>query len=179
MTDPLDTDPHDTDPLDTGAGIPYDTLTVLRAECPVSRTESGAYFLARYDDVLGATKNLDAFQASFREPGVVVPPEEQLISEIPEPRHGKIRRIINSAIAQHRIGRVEPFARQLCHDLMDGIVARGGGDARLEGRIALEVFLERVETARVADDYTREPVPVFWANGPRRLPVVLTGTEAR
>ena len=122
------TDPLDTDPLDTSAGIPYDTLAELRAECPVSHTESGAYFLARYGDVLGATKNLDAFQASFREPGVIVSPEEQLISEIPEPRHGKIRRIINSAIAQHRIGRVEPFGRRLCHDLLDGIVARGGGD---------------------------------------------------
>jgi len=116
------------DPLDTSSGIPYGTLAELRARCPVSRTDSGAYFLARHDDVLGATKNLDAFQASFREPGVVVPPEEQLISEIPEPRHGKIRRIINSAIAQHRIGRVEPFGRALCHDLLDGLVAEGGGD---------------------------------------------------
>jgi cytochrome P450 len=75
-----------------------------------------------------ATKNVETFQASFREPGVVVPPEEQLISEIPEPRHGKIRRIINSAIAQHRIGRVEPFVRELCAELLDGLVTRGGGD---------------------------------------------------
>ena len=89
---------------------------------------SGAWYLARYDDVLAATKDLDAFQASFREPGVVVPPEEQLISEIPEPRHGKIRRIINSAIAQHRIGRVEPFARDLCNRLLDDLLARGSGD---------------------------------------------------
>jgi cytochrome P450 len=59
---------------------------------------------------------------------VVVPAEEQLISEIPEPRHGKIRRIINSAIAQHRIGRVEPFIRALCHELLDRIVEHGGGD---------------------------------------------------
>ena len=99
-----------TDPLDATAGVPYEAFVELRADCPVSKTASGAYFLARHDDVLAATKNIDAFQASFREPGVVVPPEEQLISEIPEPRHGKIRRIINSAIAQHRIGRVEPFA---------------------------------------------------------------------
>ena len=127
-TDPLDTDPLDTDPLDTGAGIPYETLADLRRTCPVSETASGAYFLARYGDVLAATKNLDAFQASFREPGVVVPPEEQLISEIPEPRHGKIRRIINSAIAQHRIGRVEPFARELCHHLLDDLLERGRGD---------------------------------------------------
>ena len=117
-----------TDPLDTSAGIPYEHLARLRAECPVSPTASGAWYLARYDDVLAATKDLDAFQASFREPGVVVPPEEQLISEIPEPRHGKIRRIINSAIAQHRIGRAEPFARDLCNQLLDGLLARGGGD---------------------------------------------------
>jgi len=120
--------PMTRDPLDATAGVPYDLLTDLRATCPVSTTPSGAYFLARHDDVLAATKHLDAFQASFREAGVVVPPEEQLISEIPEPRHGKIRRIINSAIAQHRIGRVEPFARDLCNDLLDGLLARGHGD---------------------------------------------------
>jgi cytochrome P450 len=120
------------DPLDNSHGVPYDTLARLRAECPVSQTASGAWFLARYEDVLAATKDLDAFQASFREPGVVVPPEEQLISEIPEPRHGKVRRIINSAIAQHRIGRVEPFARELCHRLLDGLLANGGGDLVVE-----------------------------------------------
>ena len=116
------------DPLDTTAGIPYSRLAELRRSCPVSTTESGAYFLASHDDVLAATKNIGAFQASFREPGVVVPPEEQLISEIPEPRHGEIRRIINSAIAQHRLGRVEAFARDLCTNLIDGIIERGGGD---------------------------------------------------
>jgi cytochrome P450 len=116
------------DPLNASAGVPYDALAELRDRCPVSRTPSGAYFLARHDDVLAATKNIEVFQASFRAAGVVVPPEEQLISEIPEPRHGKIRRIINSAIAQHRISRVEPFIRTLCDELLDRIVARGGGD---------------------------------------------------
>jgi cytochrome P450 len=117
-----------TDPFDASAGVPYNLLTSLRSTCPVSRTASGAYFLAGHDDVLAATKDIDVFQASFRAAGVVVPPEEQLINEISEPRHGKIRRIINSAIAQHRIGRVEPFARQLCSELLDRLLARGGGD---------------------------------------------------
>jgi cytochrome P450 len=116
------------DPLDATRGVPYDRFVELREQCPVSRTESGAYFLAGHDDVLAATKNVGAFQASFREPGVVVPPEEQLISEIPEPRHSEIRRIINSAIAQHRIGRVEPYTRRLCGELMDRLVAKGGGE---------------------------------------------------
>ena len=117
-----------TDPLDTSDGVPFAALAELRATCPVSETTSGAYFLARYADVLAATKNIESFQASFREPGVVVPPEEQLISEIPEPRHTEIRRIINSAIAQHRLARVEPFVRELCHSLLDRVLARGGGD---------------------------------------------------
>jgi cytochrome P450 len=117
-----------TDPFDASAGVPYQFLAELRGECPVSRTESGAYFLARHDDVLAATKEIGVFQASFRAPGVTVPPEEQLISEISEPRHGKIRRIINSAVAQHRIGRVEPFARRLCDELLDPLIAHGGGD---------------------------------------------------
>ena len=116
------------DPFDASAGVPYDLLAELRGRCPVSQTESGAYFLARHDDVLAATKAIDVFQASFRGPGVTVPPEEQLISEIAEPRHGKIRRIINSAVAQHRIDRVEPFARRLCNELLDPLLVRRSGD---------------------------------------------------
>jgi len=47
---------------------------------------------------------------------VVVPPEEQLINEIAEPRHGKIRRIIKPRRSRSIAAsdRVEPFARQLC-----------------------------------------------------------------
>ena len=50
--------------------------------------------------------------------------------------------------------------------------------ARLEGRVALEVFCERVGTARLANGYEREPVPVFWAHGPKRLPAALIATGA-
>ena len=84
----------------------------------------GAWYFARYEDSVAGAKDVDRFIASFREPGVVVPDEEQLINEIPEPRHGQIRRIINSAIAAHRIGRVEPFCEELCNELLDGLVHR-------------------------------------------------------
>jgi hypothetical protein len=97
----------------------------LRDRCPVSRTEMGAWYFARYEDSVAGSKDVERFIASFREPGVVVPDEEQLVSEIPEPRHGQIRRIINSAIAAHRIGRVEPFCFDLCNDLLDELLGRG------------------------------------------------------
>jgi len=111
------------DPLDTTAAQNLDGLARLRADEPVHRCPGGAWFLSRYDDVLAATKDVETFRASFREPGVVVPDEEQFINEIAEPRHGHVRRIINSAIAQHRIGRVEPVVRELCDRLLDELVA--------------------------------------------------------
>ena len=112
--------------LDGGwyADDPHRVWDWMRREAPIHYDEvADVCGIARYDDVLGATKNLDAFQASFREPGVVVPPEEMLISEIPEPRHGKIRRIINSAIAQHRIGRVEPHIFAVLSDQIGTVFA--------------------------------------------------------
>ena len=99
----------------------------LRRETPITSTPSGALVPgARLDDALDATKNVDTFIASFREPGVVVADEEQLINEIPRPRHGQIRRIINSAISAHHIARIEPFCNELCHRLLDDILERPG-----------------------------------------------------
>jgi cytochrome P450 len=108
--------------------IRHEDLAEARRSCPVSRTVQGGWYLARQDDVLDAVRDVDTFVSSFRDPGVVVPPEEQLISEIPEPRHGEVRKIINSAIAAHRIGRMEPFIRQLADDLLETVLAQGGGD---------------------------------------------------
>jgi cytochrome P450 len=116
------------DPLDTSSGIPYDVFRRLRAEAPVWRTDSGVWFFSLFDDVLAAAKDIESFKSSFRDPGVVVPEEEQLISEIAEPRHGKIRRIVNSAIAAHRLGRVEPFARKLTSELLEKVLEKGQGE---------------------------------------------------
>jgi cytochrome P450 len=113
------------DPLTT-ADFGDEGFEALRARCPVTRTGAGPWYLARHADVLAATQDVHRFEASFREAGIVVPDEEQLISEIPEPRHGQIRRIINSAIASHKIGRVEPFVVDLTNELLDGILATDG-----------------------------------------------------
>jgi cytochrome P450 len=111
------------DPLDTTSGIPYASYAQLRREAPVSRTPSGVVFLALQEDVIAAAKAVDLFRSNFREPGVIVPDDEMLISEIPEPRHGQIRRIVNSAIATHRIGRIEPFVRRFTAELVEKMIA--------------------------------------------------------
>ena len=111
------------DPLVSAPDDPE--MVQLRAAEPVARNPNGVWFLSRFDDVLAATKAIDTFNASFREPGVVVPDEEQFINEIPEPRHGQIRRIINgadraptSSVASSR------SAPRSCHELLDDLLAR-------------------------------------------------------
>lgn len=112
------------DPLTADFAAPE--LEELRRTRPIVRTPGGPWYLARHGDVLRATQDVHTYVASFRAPGVVVPDEEQLVSEIPEPRHGHVRKVINSAIAAHRIGRVEPFCTELCHELLDSILAQDG-----------------------------------------------------
>jgi hypothetical protein len=68
----------------------------------------------------------------MREEGVVVPPDEMLISEIPEPRHGQVRRVVNSAVAAHRLGRVEDFTRELTNDLFDAAMAKSAAGESVE-----------------------------------------------
>jgi cytochrome P450 len=117
------------DPLDSSQGIPYAGLARLRAESPVYRTPGGAWYLALQDDLVRGAEEVHTFIANFREPGVVVPDQEQLVSEIPEPRHGQVRKIVNSAIAYHKLGRVGPMVREMSEDLVGALVERGGGDA--------------------------------------------------
>ena len=94
------------------------------AACPVSKTGTGDWLFAGYEEVLAATQDVQAFRANFRAPGVEVPPEDQFVNEIPEPRHGQVRKIINSAIATHRLTGVEPLCEQLCRDLLADLQRR-------------------------------------------------------
>lgn len=107
--------------------VPHELFNEVRATCPVARTANG-WYLSKLDQVTEAAKHTEVFLSSFREPGVVVPDEEQFINEIGEPRHGKIRKIINSTVAHHKSMRVEGFVRDLCNEYLDPILARGHGE---------------------------------------------------
>jgi cytochrome P450 len=115
------------DPFEVDADIPHDAHRALRSSCPVAQIPVG-WFLARHGDVVTGVKDVDTFRSSYREPGVVVPDEEQLVSEMPEPRHGKVRRIINAVVAHHKAMRVEPFVRELSYEYLEPLLERGHGE---------------------------------------------------
>jgi len=102
------------DPVDERGEIAFVQLAQARDECPVAKTREGFWLVSRYDDVLTGVKAVDHFVSSFRSPGVVVPEEEKMLFEIAEPRHGRVRKVINASIALHKVTRVEPFIRDLC-----------------------------------------------------------------
>src|SRR3954447_25351502 len=118
-------DSHDStvefDPFEVDADIPHDAHRALRSSCPVAQIPVG-WFLARHGDVVTGVKDVDTFRSSYREPGVVVLDEEQLVSEMPEPRHGKVRRIINAVVAHHKAMRLEPFVRELSYEYLEPLL---------------------------------------------------------
>ena len=186
------------DPFAYPEEVPIDELAELRSECPVARTPTG-WYLTKFDHVLAATKDVETFVSSFRDPGVVVPEEESL--RIDSPAHMLIRdctadtdvfgapmsrgdKIVFGVSSANRDEDYfdDPDDFRLNRERPKDHIAFGGGPhicpgaslARLEGRVALEVFLERVATAELAPGSVRKKTPVFWANGPDRLEAFLT-----
>ena len=104
----------------------------LRRESPVSRLPSGAWFVASQAGVRTVHQNVDCFVGSFGNRGDL-PEEETVIAAIPEPRHGLIRKILNSVLAFHHASKLEPFVRETTARLLENTLeaARAHGEVDL------------------------------------------------
>jgi cytochrome P450 len=127
MGDEIAFDPHD--PSFVEHGVPFDVLARIRREQPVFRTPGGAHYLSRYADVEAALKDVDVFWAELGPitgipAGVTtIPADQHYLSEIPEPRHGAVRRLFNATLGTHRVKLVETEIEAECHRLVDGLLA--------------------------------------------------------
>lgn len=137
------------DPFDVAADVPIDALREMRATCPVGHIDVG-WLLTTHADVKSAVRDVESFRTSYREPGVVVPEEEQLLPEMPEPRHGKVRRIVNAVVGWHKAVRMEGFIRDLSHEYLDALLAAGEGDlvAEFAAPIPINVMAEMLGVPR-------------------------------
>ena len=118
-------DPYD--PQHLHDGVPFDHLARVRREQPVCPTPNGAWYLSLFDLVESALKDIDTFRADLSAysglSGVEdVPKEELFLSELQEPTHGEVRRLYNATFGSHRVTKLEPLVRTICHDLVDSMV---------------------------------------------------------
>ena len=109
-------------PYAPGADERYEAMARIRAEGGIAETPAGRY-IATAAGVLVGLKEVERFVGTFA-PTEGIPEDEVVISAIPEPRHGRIRRVINSVVAGHRTAKAEPFIRDLAARLVDDAVAR-------------------------------------------------------
>ena len=101
----------------------YAAAARQRREAPVAQTSAGPWFVASHDGVVAGLKAVDRFVGTFGSRDSGLPEDEQIIQAIPEPRHGKIRRIMNAVLAPSKVAKAAPFIRELCARLMDDVIA--------------------------------------------------------
>jgi cytochrome P450 len=93
----------------------------LRQRCPVAHTPSG-WFVARHADVKDVLQHVERYTGSFNS-SEGFPEDERALMNIDEPEHGRLRKIINGAIAGHRSVDMEPFIRELATTIVDEVLA--------------------------------------------------------
>ena len=140
-------------------------FTALRARCPVARSDAwnGFWALLRYDDVLAAAGDPALFTTTVQN----VVPRLAFTGRRPPlhldpPEHTPYRRALNPYFAPAKMAKLEPALRRIVGDLLDPIVAAGGGDFcaefthRLPGYVFAEFFNLTPELGMAIREATRE-----------------------
>jgi len=109
----------------------YEAMARVRASGGVADTPAG-WYVGTADGVRAGLFDVERFVGSFVDTSRMHP-DDVILSAIPEPRHGRIRKIVNGAIAGHRTAREEPFIREQARLL----AGRAVDVARAAGRVDL------------------------------------------
>jgi cytochrome P450 len=111
---------------------PYPTYRALREHAPVKRLPNGAYFLTRYDDLVGAYKSTGLFSSDKKQEfapkyGASLLYEHHTTSLVfnDPPAHTRVRRLIMGALSPRAIAQMEPDLIALVDRLLAAIAAKG------------------------------------------------------
>jgi len=111
-------------PLDPDPIARHATMQALRSKAsvvPIAGLD-GVVAAVRYDSVDAGLRRVEEFGGSAAQDGLSE--ADTNIAGIPEPRHGQIRRIINSVVAFHKSQRIEPYLQDLTARLLDDVLTR-------------------------------------------------------
>ncbi len=130
--------------LDTfQAGFPHEVFTWLRAEAPVYWHEpmphtpqgEGFWVVSRYEDSLAIQldpKRFSSVTGGSRERGGTMISDQYgaglMLNMMDDPRHRRIRGLVNKGFTPHRIGALEPELRRRARVILDAVPADGACD---------------------------------------------------
>ena len=110
------------DPYAPSSDERYEAMADVRRSGGIVETPAGHY-VATAAGVSAGLHDVDKFVGSFMDTSALHD-DDVMISAIPEPRHGRIRRVINSVVAAHRTMENEPFIRARARALVDDALER-------------------------------------------------------
>jgi cytochrome P450 len=139
----LNFDPYDPDTIFD----PHPLFRRLREEAPLYYSEEhGFYAVSRFADTEHMLLNHETFVSGrgvtldMLKSGMEIPAGTLIFDE--EPRHGIHRNLLSRMFTARRVSALEPLIRQLCADLLDPLVGRGGFDfvADLGSQVPMRVI---------------------------------------
>jgi hypothetical protein len=110
------------DPYAPSSEERYAAMAQVRASGGTVETPAGHY-IATAAGVSSGLHDVTKFVGSFIDTSALAE-DDVMISAIPEPRHGRIRRVINTVVAAHRTKQNEPFIRERARELVVHAVDR-------------------------------------------------------
>lgn len=119
----------------------WDSLAEMREKCPVAHLPNDLFYASRYADVQQVFRDFTAFstKGGFRAPGVEIPEEELLMSEMDPPDHPPLRKALLQAFNKATARSAESFARAFVDTRLDGVESFGHGDLVREIAIPLPI----------------------------------------
>lgn len=124
---------------------PQDVYRRLRSECPVAHTDAmgGFWALTKYADVANAAADSSLFITSKQNvvPKVATTGRRPPLHLDP-PEHTPYRRAIAPLLTARKLGRLKPLIHDICAELLEPMVAEGGGDIcdEFSSRMPVRVF---------------------------------------
>lgn len=135
------------DPLDPDPARRSAAYAALRSQCPVHRVGPGRFIALGHDSVQTGLRSVSDFGGSAGQYGL--PEEDTSVAGLPEPRHGWVRRIINSVVAFHKSQQIEPYLADLCQRLAQDTVATEGAKSK-DGIDVMPLFVDPLPPAAMA-----------------------------
>jgi cytochrome P450 family 142 subfamily A polypeptide 1 len=108
-------------------GDPHAVYTRLRREAPLFRDEKNDFWVAsRYAEVVQVSKHPEIFCSEHG----VVPGSNTKVSMVTmdEPRHGRLRRLVNRGFTPRMVGMLEPRIRETVKESIDAVAEKGACD---------------------------------------------------